>query len=51
VDFGHGKLGEAAATEIAAHLGECECCRKFMDNLADDALLALIRPLFKPGPR
>jgi hypothetical protein len=51
VDFGHGKLSEAEAKDIAGHLAECETWQKFLDNLADDALLALFRPLFTPGPR
>ncbi len=49
--FGHGKLAEAEANEIANHLAECETCQKFLDNLPDDALLSLIRPLFTPGQR
>ena len=48
--FGHGKLGEARAEAIAAHLAECAACREYLDNLADDALLALIRSLFVPDP-
>jgi hypothetical protein len=49
--FGHGKLGEADAQAIADHLAGWETCRGFLDNLADDALLALLRPLFTPGRR
>lgn len=49
--FGHGKLAEAEAKKIADHLAECETCQGFLDELPDDALLALIRPLFTPGQR
>jgi predicted anti-sigma-YlaC factor YlaD len=44
--LGHGKLAESEAKRIADHLAECETCRKFLDNPADDGLLALIRLLF-----
>jgi hypothetical protein len=51
VDFGHGKLSEAKATDLGGHLADCETCQTFLDNLADDALLSLIRPLFTTGPQ
>ena len=49
--FGHGKLDETAAREVVDHLASCEACREFLDNLPDDDLLALIRPLFTPKPQ
>jgi hypothetical protein len=48
--FGHGKLGEAGAEAVAAHLAGCAACQEYLDNLADDALLALVRSLFVPDP-
>ncbi len=47
--FGHGKLAEAEANEIANHLAECCLCQEVVDNLPDDVLLGLIRPFFTPG--
>jgi hypothetical protein len=49
--FGQGKLYEDEAEEIADHLAGCATCRAFLDNLSDVAFLALIRPLFTPGPQ
>jgi hypothetical protein len=46
--FGYGKLAEAETKQIVDHLGGCRTCQKFLDNLPDDDLLALIRPLFTP---
>jgi hypothetical protein len=46
--FGHGKLSEAEAKGVADHLAGGITCQAFLDNLPDDALLSLIRPLFTP---
>jgi hypothetical protein len=49
--FAHGKLDEAEAKKIAVHLAGCTTCEEFLDNLPDDPLLSLIRPLFTPRQR
>jgi hypothetical protein len=49
--FGHGRLTDAEDRVIADHLAGCKTCQAFLDTLPDDALLALIRPLFTSGRR
>jgi hypothetical protein len=47
--FGHGKLSDTENRAIAVHLVGCTTCQALLDTLPDDALLALIRPLFTRG--
>jgi hypothetical protein len=49
--FGHGKLGDDESKAIADHLAGCKRCQDFLDQLPDEALLALIRPLFAQKDR
>jgi tRNA A-37 threonylcarbamoyl transferase component Bud32 len=47
--FGLGKLDDAQAGAVAAHLAACTACQAVVDSVPDDALVASIRPLLKPG--
>jgi hypothetical protein len=47
--FGHGRLPEVQGEAIPDHVADCSSCQELLDDLADDTLLALIRPLFAPG--
>jgi hypothetical protein len=41
--FCWGKVNDAEAAEIAAHLGTCTYCQRMLETQPDDRLVALLR--------
>src|SRR5262245_52598770 len=48
--FGLGKLEGALAATIAAHLDECDTCRRAVEKVSGDSFLELIRRARGPAP-
>jgi serine/threonine protein kinase/formylglycine-generating enzyme required for sulfatase activity len=49
-DFAVGKLDDARADAIAAHLGECESCRVAAENAPGDEFAERVRAADRAGP-
>jgi tRNA A-37 threonylcarbamoyl transferase component Bud32 len=41
--FATGHASEETASEISAHLGQCEACRTLIDSMPNDTLLSLLK--------
>src|SRR5262245_33062569 len=43
-EYGLGKLDTTESAEIERHVGACDTCCRRLESLADDSLVAMLRP-------